>query len=511
VRVGGRRGPLRVVVGATIAVAALVGCGLFYDFDGYEASQSLRRDAGPPDTSAPFRIASVAPSEIKGQTGRVMNLSIRLERRAGFRGKIVLGLVEGGDLRLDVRSPTDGDVIEAELTLGAVLGKRAFGIEGRSDEAPGFSTSFALEAVVRGAPGALDTTFGDGGIVELEIPSVIDDVVVTDDDGIAVSGIAGASPAQDLTVARLDVDGAPDPAFGARTGVARLERLDPGPAEATTSVLVRVPEGLVVAGQADSAQIFRLFLLDRSGALADAGAPRFGPARGCRGLAGDDGGVIIGVDGSLVWRALVPGAAREFGDGGTSRLPGAADFVFSETNERGVPEIITRRLEGLARVTLAPNGALTADELIPVACDNASLSKRGLSFAGGRLFLHATCREGIVTPASQPTALLVALEGNHIDPGFNRGEPLRIASLGAVGVTVTPSGIVTVATRGATERAVVMGRGLDGSERWSVRSGALGMPPDVTIRSLAVDGLGRVVLAGDRQDKGVGVVIRFWD
>src|SRR4029077_7257632 len=68
----------------------------------------------------------------------------------------------------------------------------------------------------RAASGDLDADFGSGGVVTLSpgTSSLANAVAVQSDGKIVVAGYAITSAPGNMTVARLDSSGTPDPAFG---------------------------------------------------------------------------------------------------------------------------------------------------------------------------------------------------------------------------------------------------------------------------------------------------------
>ncbi|CAN5687582.1 hypothetical protein BH11MYX4_BH11MYX4_10570 [soil metagenome] len=103
-----------------------------------------------------------------------------------------------------------------------------------------------LELFVRGAPGALDTTFGDGGFIAKVIGDGQNngarDVQVLADDSIVVTGNCATSTGDYACIVKYGRDGKPNAAFGG-SGIARLKSVL-GPA----SVAVTAAGKFVIAG-----------------------------------------------------------------------------------------------------------------------------------------------------------------------------------------------------------------------------------------------------------------------
>src|SRR5690606_37117556 len=98
------------------------------------------------------------------------------------------------------------------------------------------------------APGDLDPAFGADGRVFVDVPGD-DDIAATallQVDGKLVIGRTNDAATDDFSVLRLDADGSPDPGFG-RDGRTTLDIPD---VNATTRVLLKLPEGSIIAAGA---------------------------------------------------------------------------------------------------------------------------------------------------------------------------------------------------------------------------------------------------------------------
>jgi uncharacterized delta-60 repeat protein len=217
-----------------------------------------------------------------------------------------------------------GGIADTHVSAYDEIAAIALGTNDAIVAAGGTGTSFSdLRAVVMryDADGALDASFGIGGVLTTAIAGKATAVVVQPDDAVAI--VAGT------VIARFLADGTPDPGFGT-AGI-----VDAGHA---LRALVRLPDGtLVAAGQAgNDVRLLRL-LADGTpdasfGAGGSATIPFAGPVSVHAMLRQPDGRLVIGGEvgsppATLLIRALDDGTLDpSFGAGGV-QTPNGPGFI----------------------------------------------------------------------------------------------------------------------------------------------------------------------------------------
>lgn len=362
-------------------------------------------------------------------------------------GTVDLTFGSGGRAIADVPEWVVETLAVAVAPDGAiVVGAEAEQIFGPTETGP------SLGMVVRfTADGALDATFGDGGVVRIAAFDRAASLAIRDDGAILVAGrLVSVDFALDLGVTLLGADGAPDPSFGD----GGLVRIDTGAQEDDPTLAVAGDGAIYVAGtrHAERVGLFLARLLP-DGAID----PSFGAGGttlvvdGLRDLHAR--GVAVLPDGTIVvgawdhrWASISAfGAVRFTADGAldaTFGIGGLAvaldDLSFVEQEELALLPDGRVALGGsvshgsgsaFASVVLAEDGAVDAV---------SEVAGGGELHFGFGIAVQRDCGVVLAGLARSPTdvAAVVRLDaGGVVDPGFgdggitrtSLGEPFAIA------------------------------------------------------------------------------------
>lgn len=202
-----------------VVSVALGACGGF-DEDASDATPTSDADAGsdgapPPPVSgdAGEFVVTVAAGQLRIVQGKSADLEVTIARNAGFTGAIEVSLeaagltapvltIDGGQTKgtLQVSAGADttqGRVADARVSAVAPATKR--------------KGSVVLDAFVRGAPGAVDTTYGDNGAAALSATN-------TGNARAATVDTKGRAYVAGSMIERFDENGKLDGTFTADTG-----------------------------------------------------------------------------------------------------------------------------------------------------------------------------------------------------------------------------------------------------------------------------------------------------
>lgn len=191
---------------------------------------------GPPSTGAPSDTDGGTPA-VQGQPdrgltvtvgngkatafvvqGRQLKLLVKLTRRASTTGAVTItlqGLPTGvtADPLVVLPGNVDG-TLAIHATSASAQGPFSLDISALEAGSLGAGAQTKLSAFVRGAPGALDTTFGVNGLVRHLVgpqkSAVATDLVVMGDDRL----VAVADCPANACVTRASADGVPDKTYG---------------------------------------------------------------------------------------------------------------------------------------------------------------------------------------------------------------------------------------------------------------------------------------------------------
>lgn len=287
-----------------LSVASLAGC------ESFGSGDRTPSEAVPPPIVGTAVDTTIALEPIAGRTfvvqGQTARIPVKLRRGNGATGPVTIAV---NGLRAGLAPRTlvlPSGVTEAELVLDATADAQqgeldaniAATLEPTGDVETGVQTSTtALPLFVRGAPGAVDTTFGAGGFATNVFASeawLVDLVVLPDDRILAVSELR--SDVARAAARRLAADGKVDETYG-DGGTAKLGFNYP-------TAAVAEPDGeLTIVGGANASCV--VGRLDRQGkpdtTFGDFsfGAGTFGISTGASGVANAPYGVAIRPDGDL--------------------------------------------------------------------------------------------------------------------------------------------------------------------------------------------------------------------
>jgi uncharacterized delta-60 repeat protein len=220
----------RVFFAAACALASW-GCFLALDFDGYDSNEPS--PTNPPalegSVQGSFDVSATPTSVTLTPGGPPAKITVAVERRGGFVATVALAGVGVPPLLTTSLGET---TIAPEATTAALtvavpaippprfgrysLTLRATAGDERHD--------VTIDVVVRGVPGELDSSFGDGGIVTTAFSAGARprDMIIASDDRIilggSVDGVDGGPSS--FALARYTAEGAPDPTFASGGKVA---------------------------------------------------------------------------------------------------------------------------------------------------------------------------------------------------------------------------------------------------------------------------------------------------
>jgi len=497
---------------------ASAGCFLALSFDYDTSDPVVASDAGAeaagPEGGGGSAFMTIAPAEVTLFTDapeKAAAVDVKLERRDGFSGAVrlsALGLPAG------VSTTANGIVITATATSTSVKLTVAPGTkhtkatitihgetEGKTFDAP-------LAVVVRGSPGSIDTSFGDGGIAHVPIgdqPTLGQMRILADDRIVLSGGVVGKTPS--LAVARLTADGAADPTFGGTGFVV-------GPAQAATATgLSIVSGGLLAAGEVAGKLVVVRYRDDgtidpaldgdkpiSTGTTAFRVVGVFAKAGGGIAIAGDDG-----------FRA---GVVHLDGDGGLDTKVGDGGLVQADEGESG----------GAA---LAADGTILIAATKGAGCAIYPFPAYGTAPPGVLEEISACSRANEVTIGDGGAhavagSTLRGIIGNDVMVGYR-----RLPSEGPKAAVVIGDGFGFGVALDATNRLLVTGKpGDSGTTYFFVTRIGTNDQVDTTFRlatapiGLAMEARrvgiqrdGRIVVAGTSQDSKatkVFTVARYW-
>jgi hypothetical protein len=411
------------------------------------------------------------------------------------------------------------------LTPGDRHGRQNVSLTATAASYPGFTASAPLSFDVRGKPGALDTSFAGGGVLELPFDMSPRDVAVSPDDRIVVAGGSGTLDGA-FDIARVLPTGVVDASFG--TG-GRTRAIAGGGLSGEASCVAVAPNGGVFAGGSREPQlggaIAMLVAVDNAGAKV----PTFGDAGVVEGLVGDysacmsirllPDGRLVAVHEVPLYRRL-PGGPPDptFGDAGvafSSYLLGGA--VVEDNGGLVLAGVLLNASAGqLTAVVLGPSGKDVRGNFI--SSDPACLPSRPLRLANGTTVLVARCSAGVGASPASPRLVGLAADAG-VAPAFGDAgvvnEPEIVTSIQGVAVD---GGLATVRldaldTSGAPNpRIVLVAYDEKGTLLWTTAKSTFSALAGVNPIAAATDHTGRVVLLGGKGGAAGAraVLARFW-
>jgi uncharacterized delta-60 repeat protein len=492
-----------------------------------------------PDTPPALRVTiqRSSPTILSGGTAEVV-VAVARDGEGAFAGDVdvTMAPVDGitaAPLALDPTLGSGTLVVSAAVTQKHGTFPLAITARSRDGKIAGDAATTIL---VRGAPGALDTGFGSGGIATVGGQAEATGIAFQNDGKIILGGRMGSDP----VLVRLTPDGALDPSFGA-AGIARA----PVPALASTNDVVLVTAGggvttLLLGGTAGSpsAAFVARFTLDgaldatygggvvtfagqaRSAALAP--TPHFGVFVGGQSASAADKDAFQ-VLSLLPDGGLDPG----WGDAGVAILPlapaicpadaGACPLSALDAKSTGRLAACASRGNGVTVREIFPDGEEDKNSDFDVSSDvmsrcNSIVNNTEYDFyaAGAR----DVDRFAIVH-------FIVAVSGStlHVDPVFALGDLPADAGIGAgMRVIIAGGGFLAVAATakpaGAAHTAFALVHA-DAAGRLDPKFGdgkSFVVTPigdaDAIPKAIAVQGDHKVVVAGT--SSGQMVAVRYW-
>lgn len=209
----------RSVAAVAFACAFATGCALFVDFSPYDTSDVPPEAAAPDgsifDAGPPFRIVSVTPSPASWRAGDSITLHVSVARNPSYTDKLslaVTGLPSGVTAAPTsvAAGGTSGDIVLVAATTAHAGVFHGASVVARTPN--GITAERAVDLELAGAPGTLDESFGDGGVISL--PLLGRSAVLGMGDEIVVLGTLTDAGQVPPAVVRYSADGTFDSTFG---------------------------------------------------------------------------------------------------------------------------------------------------------------------------------------------------------------------------------------------------------------------------------------------------------
>ncbi|MBS2012246.1 MAG: hypothetical protein JST00_05140 [Deltaproteobacteria bacterium] len=510
----------RAVLVASLSVA-IGGCGLLFDFGDYDASRSAPSSDGGPAAEADLVppdafVLAVEPGSVSGTTRERIPIRLRVRRGERFTGEVSFEIATG-DVTLDAPPVPSGAAESSGVVIpGATHGPRDVTIVGTSPG--GVKATATLRVDVRGLPGALDTTFGTGGIVEIASLTAAADVAIGDDDAVVLAAREGSGTSKDaLLLARLTSAGTLDPSFGTG-GRAVVVPANGGEGEGTQCVARGpAPGGFLVGGTNGPKRALAVAAVDRDGKLVTSFGPdgtgvlSLGQAS-CRSLTIASGGALWIAASTFLERRTSTGASdTAWGDGGTVDFSGIGEAL------SGVLPDDAGAARAYGTFTSWPIGADgsrgTSTPHAPKTTGACLQSVRPAAAPDGRAAIGGACGSLVSGGGESIPIVGVLVDGrpatDFADQGFVRGPNPGYASA----LVAAAGGVVRVSGTADPDRLSVVMYDAKGAERWTFTAGAIPLLANATARAAAVDSRGRIVVVGVRNIPGTGttlLALRLW-
>ena len=381
----------------------------------------------------------------------------------------------------------------------------------------------AVPASAVAASGALDSTFGKGGVSSLASGTELRAVAIQSDGQIVATGDAGSS----LLVERFSANGSREAAFAAGSGVGR-------------GIAVQSDGKIVVAGNDAAGMLVERF---NSGGTLDAGFGSGGKVHAFPG--GRANAVALGPSGTIIAVGQVTagdGFQRvavlrlnsngtgdaSIGSGGQHLVDLGQDSIANSVAVQGDGKIVIAGSigPGTHQVRAGFATRLASDGTIDPGFLSGGLFISGAQRGGADAVLNAVALDpagGIVvaggsTSANQSEAVLARLTcSGNLDPSFGGGIKLAASSSAFVTDPLGANAVVVAAGSRVVGAGEFRESGLTSASLWGFEAG--GAPDFATIApsaaqstAIALDAAGNLVVAGSNLPTGFapsGFVARY--
>ena len=493
------------------------GCLAVLGFDGYDTSDpgatGAQAEGGVGDGSlvGDFALTATPATVALVKGGASATVMIGVQSGVGFSAAVALSATAVGT---DLAATVDGLVVlppatSAPVTISlvssatATVGKRTISIRGT---AGGLSHEVTIDVLVSAAPGAIDTSFGDGGRATSAFAGsvVLEDMVIAPDDSIVLAGtLTDDAGARSFAIARHRADGTLDPSFGSG-GVVTTPL--PGGASGRLGGIVTLPDGkLLATGASDTATAVFVARYTSAGVLdATFGTAGFAtvvqPMNAVVMLARRPAGTLalLGVAANktrLV--ALAPSGAlvTTFADAGVVDYPTTLIAAAGTLGADGRVSAAGNRAKSCTVAVFAADG--TPAELSPNLGFQCTTRGVAVDDAGYRGTVGYTT--GPVGSPSQVTMTLLLPDGG-VDPAFDASAPTGDGEGNAVTFDAQGRLVVGLTTELPAAMGVIRVR-RDGTADPTFGNGAvvnIAHPPaaEERTRRIALQSDGRIVVAG---------------